>query len=553
MTDMADVEVLIPAAGSVPEGLLALSNIGCPAMIPVAGRPLIHWTLSYLRDLGLRRFTIAVPKRGLFVEDFVDCAFGQECDVSFLTPSREAGVGGTVKELADHATGRAALVVLGDTHFQLSDANLLRGREPFVLVDTVEESYRWCIARIADDGTIEQLIDKQPDVPGSLNALIGVYYFPDRHQLVEAARLAIQAADRSGRRTEMSDILMHLGEESPVKAVRAADWLDCGNADRQAASHRALLQRRAFNELSVDPVFSTITKRSRHVAKFVDEIEYLRLLPPDLSVLFPRVIDSSTQWDAPFLTMEYYGYPSLADVFVFENVDAGIWERVFQHLRNIIADGFMAHSRPLSPGTVREMCLGKTRTRLGGSNWPADLKTLMKHEGELRVNGRRVRNVFQMWDDLEQAVEHLEDTAEGCIIHGDMCLSNVLYDLRSRVCKLIDPRGSFGRSGLYGDIRYDVAKLYHSVYGLYDFIANDLFHVSVVGSDVKLDLRTQPRHMQVRERFENVFFEAFDRREVLLYTGFLFASMPPLHYDHPRRQIAMYANALLLLEEALEA
>ncbi len=62
-----NITVLIPAAGRVPEGLLALSNISCTALIPVAGRPVIYWTLTYLRSLGLRRFCIAVPQRGLFV------------------------------------------------------------------------------------------------------------------------------------------------------------------------------------------------------------------------------------------------------------------------------------------------------------------------------------------------------------------------------------------------------------------------------------------------------------------------------------------------------
>ncbi|HEY2893554.1 MAG TPA: hypothetical protein VGJ16_05055, partial [Pirellulales bacterium] len=41
---LRDTVVLIPAAGRVAEGVMALANIGCPAMVPVAGRPVIHWT-----------------------------------------------------------------------------------------------------------------------------------------------------------------------------------------------------------------------------------------------------------------------------------------------------------------------------------------------------------------------------------------------------------------------------------------------------------------------------------------------------------------------------
>ena len=167
----------------------------------------------------------------------------------------------------------------------------------------------------------------------------------------------------------------------------------------------------------------------------------------------------------------------------------------------------------------------------------------------MTINGREVPNIPALWGRLERDVDRLAENVQGTVVHGDFCLSNILYDLRSRICKLLDPRGSFGAAGIYGDPRYDVAKLYHSIYGLYDFITNDLFHVSIDQARVKLDIRSRPQHRQIQERFEKVFFSEFDRREILLITGLLFASMPALHYDAPRRQLAMYARALELFGE----
>jgi hypothetical protein len=210
----------------------------------------------------------------------------------------------------------------------------------------------------------------------------------------------------------------------------------------------------------------------------------------------------------------------------------------------------MKHRRPLSAGVLEEMYLGKTRKRLENLEGPSELLALVRHPGPVTINGREVPNLPDLWDRLEGEVGRLAENVQGCIVHGDLCLSNILYDLRSRVCKLLDPRGSFGTAGIYGDPRYDVAKLYHSIYGLYDFIVNDLFHVSIDGGNVSLQIRSRPQHQQIQERFEKVFFSEFDRREVLLITGLLFASMPALHYDAPRRQLAMYARALQLLGEA---
>lgn len=529
---------------------MALANNSCPAMVPVAGRPVIHWTLRYLRSLGLSKFSIAVARRGMFVEDFVDCSFGQDAQVNFLVPTVDSGLGRTVLDLVEQAQGQAALVVLGDTHFQFADPGLLASDEPTVLVHPVDDSYRWCIARMDPLGRVRELCDKLPDLAEPLDALIGVYYFPNLAELREAARAAVVDAEQAGRRPEMSGILRKLMQRRPLRAVPCGDWLDCGNPDMQAAAHRRLLQKRAFNELSIDSLRGTVTKRSRHTEKFLDEINYLRLLPPELSVLFPRVVDFSVDWQDPWVTLEYYGYPTLAEVFVFENVDPGIWEQVFHHLREMLLQGFLRNRRPLRAGVVREMYLGKTRARLESIAGPDELVRLVREPGPLVVNGQELANLPALWSRLEQEVDRLEDSAVGAVLHGDLCLSNILYDLRSRIVKLVDPRGSFGDPGIYGDPRYDVAKLFHSVYGLYDFIVNDLFHVSVTGRRITLDLRSRPNHEQIHQRFGKVFFPQFDRRDILLITGLLFASMPALHYDAPHRQLAMYARALQLFHEA---
>ena len=62
-------------------------------------------------------------------------------------------------------------------------------------------------------------------------------------------------------------------------------------------------------------------------------------------------------------------------------------------------------------------------------------------------------------------------------MHGDFCFSNILFDLGHQIVRVIDPRGRFGQKGIYSDPRYDMAKLRHSIGGLYDFIVADLFDV----------------------------------------------------------------------------
>jgi hypothetical protein len=428
---------------------------------------------------------------------------------------------------------------------------LVTGIDPFVLTHLVEESYRWCIAEAKADGTLERLRDKEQGVAGSPEALIGVYYFPEASALRHAADANITAAHEAGKRAELAGIIERVDATTPIRVIRAGAWVDCGNPDMQARAHQALLQARAFNEVVIDPVLGTLTKRSRQSEKFINEVNYLRLLPADLAVLFPRILGYSVEWDDPWVQMEYYGYPTLSEVFLFENVDAGVWQRVFAHLFDIVNDRFARHTRPLDRAAVHEMYVGKTRRRLETMRCTPALAALVAHEGEVTINGTRMPNLTLLCPRIEQAVDRLADNARATIVHGDLCLSNILYDLRSRICKLIDPRGSFGEVGIYGDPRYDVAKLWHSVHGLYDFIVNDLFRVSLDGTAVDLSIRGTTSHRDIEGRFARVFFDHYDRKEIGLIAGLLFASMPALHYDQPERQLAMYARSLQLLADAL--
>jgi len=551
----ADITAIIPAAGRVPDSVVALSNLTSPAMIPVAGRPVVQWTMSYLISLGITHFRIAVRERGLFVEEFVDCVFGADHDVQFVVPGADRGLGFTIHELASQVDTAAALAVLGDTHFEFADPLVLTGTEPVVLVSEVDESYRWCVAEFGEDRRIKGFRDKVPGLTPPLAALIGVYHFPDVEVLRGAADAVVREVDAApggpGGLVDFTRVLERVGESTEIIAADAAVWLDCGNPDTQASSQRVLLEQRAFNQLSVDTTFGTITKRSTRREKFVDEINYLRMLPDHLSVLFPRVIDFSIDWDDPFVTMEFYGYPTLAELFVFENVDAGIWRRVLEHLHHVLQEGFLSHRRPLPPGATHEMLLGKALERLDAIDDRSVLSDLLRRDGSLNVNGRPLRGVNELTPILEDEIVALAASAEGSIIHGDLCFSNILFDLRSGIFKFIDPRGSYGHAGIYGDPRYDIAKLYHSVYGLYDFITADLFRVHVDGTDAQLDIRTRPYHGEIRDEFDHLFFTTFDRREILLATGLIFIGLPALHYDHPNRQLAFYLRGLQILDEAL--
>jgi len=78
-----------------------------------------------------------------------------------------------------------------------------------------------------------------------------------------------------------------------------------------------MLQVRNFNEITFNEELGTITKKSEDLNKFVNEIQYYSLIPESLRMLFPRIVRSNCHGSEPFIEMEYYGYPTLTELFCF--------------------------------------------------------------------------------------------------------------------------------------------------------------------------------------------------------------------------------------------
>jgi len=139
----------------------------------------------------------------------------------------------------------------------------------------------------------------------------------------------------------------------------------------------------------------------------------------------------------------------------------------------------------------------------------------------------------------------------GHLIHGDLCFPNILFDQVSNIFKFIDPRGSFGEAGIFGDPRYDIAKLLHSIDGGYDLLIHDMFALSRDGDDITLQQFFPENQGDILAVFETVFGTRFDIRDVRLLEGLLFLSMCPLHQENSQRQTAMFMIGLRLVNEAL--
>ena len=139
-------------------------------------------------------------------------------------------------------------------------------------------------------------------------------------------------------------------------------------------------------------------------------------------------------------------------------------------------------------------------------------------------------------------------------MHGDYCFSNILFDSSNYIFKLIDPRGRLDADAtIYGDPRYDIAKLRHSVVGLYDFIVQGLFKLTENNSEFEYKILTTEDYRVLEDIFDKYSIEnGFDVQEIKFIEGLLFLSMIPLHKDNFDRQKVFYLKAIELLNDTVK-
>ena len=72
--------------------------------------------------------------------------------------------------------------------------------------------------------------------------------------------------------------------------------------------------------MEVNPILNTITKTSIDQKTLKNELNWYLNLPEELKVLTPRLINFSDESEITTIVQEYYGYPTLAELYVYEHI-----------------------------------------------------------------------------------------------------------------------------------------------------------------------------------------------------------------------------------------
>lgn len=541
----ADHNCIILCGGEINRSSLPVATGTSNALIPVNGKPVIGWILDDLLEKGITKVVIVTQSHNKQLIEFIRWAFEGRMKITMALLTEKGSILNSLEAGLDQVTtDQPITILLGDTLIPEPFATA----ENYVLVSSnYEDPRNWCIAETDENQIITKYFDKQNIQQPGLQALTGLYHFEATSVLKTCCRQALEHGAK-----ELSAVLGLYGEKHPIKAIKATHWYDFGHMPHFLQAKRELLQSRYFNHFQIEPVSGIARKTSSKADKLRDEYEWYLTIPDALKVFTPRVFNAWQEGSLFTIEQEYYGYPNLAELYLYGNLDLEIWKATIRNLM-LTHNRFREFTSTIRQEALSDMYIVKTNSRLEeliGSD--AYFKQLINCQ-YIQHNG----HVLQNWPLIKEAVfsaaRALCNNASGAVIHGDYCLSNILYDINNQLVKLIDPRGSFGTKGVYGDPRYDMAKLRHSLTGAYDSIVADLFSLKQLGeSTFETELSQNDLHTDISLFFDAELEKAgYKLPEIMLIEGLLFLSMIPLHKDKPQRQRMMYLTAIMRLNQVL--
>lgn len=334
-----------------------------------------------------------------------------------------------------------------------------------------------------------------------------------------------------------------------LKEQEVDSWFDFGHANTYFYSRANITTERAFNNLDIS---DGIVKKSG-VPKIKIEAEALWYLnaPVRLKKYLPVLIDFKKEENNSCYCLEYLPYIPLNELFVHGKNELLQWNMIIKKIHDYMNVSILVLDENIDLELIKKNVINlyveKSKSRFSDYLNSKEIS----EDSVIIYKDTMLPKLSLLLDDCIKRVIDI-DIFYG-VMHGDLCFSNILFDSRGDRIKVIDPRGlNFDNDfTLYGDIKYDFAKLVHSIVGLYDFIISGYYKLeeSANGS-IQIIFDIDERTELITKQFVSDFkFKGMTVSEVMPLVVLLFLSMLPLHSDRPDRQKAMFYNALRLYYE----
>lgn len=524
--------MLIVSAKYISSELQTLFGKITATLLPYKNKPL----LSQLVETSKSNYDVRVviSDGAKSVEELV-ATENLECSISKLE---------TLGSLADSVLAydfssyEEVLIVLGDT--LIEDMDFTKYKGDVISYSHVSNSYDYTAFSTNEDGSITI----QEDGLDNPKVFCGIYS-------ISNPKMFYTTLHSEGN---FYNALIDYSKNNKFTFIEEDKWIDLGHYQQLQETEIKEVESRYFNEISIDRNCGILTKKSQEKEKFINEINWYLKLPKQIEYIAPRIFEYSTSYNDPYIKMEYYGYLTLHHMYIHGNFPIKKWDEIFDVLllTSSKLEAFKAEvDKEEINSSLKKLYYNKTIDRL--TELKKDSAFDQYFKDEVNINGVKYIGLNQIIKNLESNVDnYLLNIDKFSIIHGDYFFANILYDSKSNFVRLVDPRGDFGGHGIYGDNRYDIAKLAHSVHGKYDYIVADKFTFNKDSNALNYNILVNDNTKEIETLFFDKISKIYSLSEIMFIESLLFLSMVPLHKDYPNRQHVMIMTGIEQYNKALE-
>jgi len=407
--------------------------------------------------------------------------------------------------------------------------------DTLVLEDVPEPSSNWFgVAKVnnpveyctvsSSDGYIDQLFDKVEN--GTSSAFIGL---AGVHSYVEFFNaLARTDTDIKGEK-QVSDGFLALVDIG--LAEKKFTWFDTGNPEGYKKSIDFFSNEKSAFDFSKSDEFLYI-QDNKVIKYFSDnrlaENRYLR------SRLLKGIVPN-----IEFYKDGFYSYAFQNGNVAYDSKTPDIVARFFDWaIDNLwIKKTLTPNERLFFEQKCASFYKDKTLDRLS-----IYYSRFSKKDDDLKINGVSVSPLKKM---LEVVPWGLLSNGMPGLFHGDLQFDNIL-ELSNREFTLLDWRQDFSGLVEYGDIYYDLAKLYGGLSVSYKAIKSGDFEFKEESDGVVLIHKPMEKMSTMREQFESLAADAgYDFQKIRLITALIFLNMSPMHHQ-PFSHFIYYLGKLQL-------
>jgi len=291
--------------------------------------------------------------------------------------------------------------------------------------------------------------------------------------------------------------------------------------------------------------------------KLVDEINFIDNIPMPFKDRFPKIVFSKKEKDKVFYEMQHYQLPSIRRLILsneFEAPDIVKWSsritdfslKMYKH--ELVDIG--------KKEAIDELHWERFENRMMELSSKSDWFKKTLPESKIDINDQEYFNISYLYDKIKEKESWFYAEFLGRWSHSDLHFSNILVDLNKDNFILVDPRGY-----QFCDYYYDFGKIWHSVEGKYELIADGLFEVSDISKGNYFEIVKNKAYDSLEDAKQPIMdmfcdFSKEPNDDVVLKTEFNnvmhFATLVPflLEFDtkESRARTSYYQSVILMNE-----